>query len=605
MQNKRKCMQCGTDIAKGTVFCTKCGTRVNEEEVVTAKKKVSAKKNIALIGIVASLVAILVLVVVFVVVPFLQPHNRTMRAIRANNYERAVRIYKDSVKGGDKYRDFINEYEDYLEVSKENYFNEKLTYDEMCIILSHVSDFNISKLNELAPEIQGYVDIIHQSRTNWSVAEELFANKSYPEAMEYYAQVDAIDSYFDAARTKYNECIELYRNMMLERAEAYAVEQEYFSALNVINEALVVLKEDSQLIAKQSLYTTQAEEKSVSDAIAEATELYDSESYAEAMGVLELIMKTNSNAELTNLYNKCVAAFEVQEIESACSEVEELYQQELFEKAIVVLNEAMKKYSSSELTELYDKCISARNKQAIKEAEDYAAEHYNAHEYEQVFSMLDSYLKTYASHSDVVEAITDIRNTYATTVRTEYLNKAKEVFKASGYKAAVDVISEGLAVLTNDSELTDAYNGYMEYKPVSLLDLDYFNAKENSSISTPRDVQDNVGNNQVGSFTFLCPVNSANMWIEYLVDRKYTQLSGVFFLEYDARTTTENVTIQIFGDDVLLYTASLTGGVKPISFEVDITNVQTLKFVYKTFWDNKGFTLPYEAGRFVDVFLSK
>lgn len=583
MKNNKKCKQCGSDIAEGTMFCSKCGTKVSEEDETVTKKKGPKKKVIMGVCISTFLVMVLALVVVFIIVPYFQPQNRTMRAIKASDYDRAVEIYKDDVRGEDGYRDFVDLYREYLEECKDNYYTEKLAYEDLCIVLTHVSDFNIKKLNELAIEIQSYADTIHQSRTNWSVAEELFANKSYPEAMEYYNQVDATDSYFEAAKGKYNECIELYRSLMLERAEAYAEKQEYFSALNIINDALMVLEGDTQLVTKQALYTTQAAEKSVFDAIAEATALYDSGSYAEAMDVLELIMESHSDAELTNLYNKCVAAFEEQEIKDACAEAEELYQQQLYEKAISVLDEAMKTYESSELTELHTKCIAARNQQVIKEAEVKAGEHYNIKEYKQVFATLDSYLSTYASQSEVVGALTEVRDEYAETVRMEYLNKAKEEFAASGYKAAVDVISEGLSILANDSELTDAYNGYMEYKPVSLLDLEYFNAAQDFEITNVGQKEDNLGVEHDNVLMFSGDDREKEVWVEYLVNRDFSTLSGTFFLSYSWRTTTSPVSVKIYGDGELLYQATVTGGVKPIDFMVDISKVEKLKIVYTSF----------------------
>jgi uncharacterized repeat protein (TIGR02543 family) len=67
-------------------------------------------------------------------------------------------------------------------------------------------------------------------------------------------------------------------------------------------------------------------------------------------------------------------------------------------------------------------------------------------------------------------------------------------------------------------------------------------------------------------------------YITYLLDCKYTDLQGVYFLGWEDRTTTYRVWLKIYRDNVLAYTSPvLTKDVAPIAFTLDVRNVERLK----------------------------
>ena len=53
--------------------------------------------------------------------------------------------------------------------------------------------------------------------------------------------------------------------------------------------------------------------------------------------------------------------------------------------------------------------------------------------------------------------------------------------------------------------------------------------------------------------------------------------------------------MNIYGDDELLYTTSITAGTEPIQFEVDISNVLSLKVEMKTTASRNGFPVALGA----------
>jgi uncharacterized repeat protein (TIGR02543 family) len=76
----------------------------------------------------------------------------------------------------------------------------------------------------------------------------------------------------------------------------------------------------------------------------------------------------------------------------------------------------------------------------------------------------------------------------------------------------------------------------------------------------------------------------------YLLDSKYTTLNGVLFLSYLDRNTDKQMWLKIYKDNVLAYTSPVMGrNVRPISFSLDVRNVEQLKFEA----DSVGSSIPW------------
>lgn len=72
--------------------------------------------------------------------------------------------------------------------------------------------------------------------------------------------------------------------------------------------------------------------------------------------------------------------------------------------------------------------------------------------------------------------------------------------------------------------------------------------------------------------------NYENGFVSYLVDKKYTSITGTFALSFNSRDNDNEAVFKIWGDGKLLYKSpAMTGGVLPASFNVDITNVDEIK----------------------------
>ena len=118
---------------------------------------------------------------------------------------------------------------------------------------------------------------------------------------------------------------------------------------------------------------------------------------------------------------------------------------------------------------------------------------------------------------------------------------------------------------------------------VLLQDLDYFTG---SDLKTETTMKDNLGNTQYNCFYVKSATNV------YKLNGQYTKMSGTLFQLYDYRSKSSyESTVEIYGDGKLLYTATVSGGIEPIDFSVDLTGVLelTVKTGRSTQWgENSG-----------------
>ena len=105
---------------------------------------------------------------------------------------------------------------------------------------------------------------------------------------------------------------------------------------------------------------------------------------------------------------------------------------------------------------------------------------------------------------------------------------------------------------------------------------------------------DNLGLLRQNAYGLHSSISSAT-WAVYALNGQYDTLSGTYFLTQEHKSTKETEILNIYGDDELLYTTSITAGTEPIQFEVDISNVLSLKVEMKTAASRNGFPVALGA----------
>ena len=128
-------------------------------------------------------------------------------------------------------------------------------------------------------------------------------------------------------------------------------------------------------------------------------------------------------------------------------------------------------------------------------------------------------------------------------------------------------------------------------KPAVWLDeLDYFDSSS-WKLEAREGMKDNLGNVHEHAVTACGNISGSPgevYYTTYKLNGQYSAISGTFFRTYKYRSSDNTDNLKIYGDGELLYSASVTSGVDPIDFYVDLTGVLELKICYGKWWYYSG-----------------
>lgn len=217
-----------------------------------------------------------------------------------------------------------------------------------------------------------------------------------------------------------------------------------------------------------------------------------------------------------------------------------------YEEAVNLLNQA---------TDLYID-------EAITKAESFIAEE----NYTASIEALRAAEKFIGNSDQISVALKENENLY----KDDLFGKAQVSFEGNDWEAAVALLKEGLYLLPDDEEIILEIEKYEAYAPIYIYDLTTFQGDDWELYAS---VEDNLGNihyNAVGSSYFRDDTRV------YKINKEYSKIKGTLFIRMDEKNSEWNTTLQIIGDDKLLYTGIIKGGEEPIEFEVDISGVDEL-----------------------------
>ena len=122
-----------------------------------------------------------------------------------------------------------------------------------------------------------------------------------------------------------------------------------------------------------------------------------------------------------------------------------------------------------------------------------------------------------------------------------------------------------------------------------ITDLTYYNRKSVTDGTTYKKVNtatDNLGKSYVDPLRLMRSCET-NYWESYMLTEDYSTFSGTLFIAYENRDSATTCNVRIYGDGELLYNSpTLTKGVKPVSFSVDIRGVDELKIEINGKWSS-------------------
>lgn len=233
----------------------------------------------------------------------------------------------------------------------------------------------------------------------------------------------------------------------------------------------------------------------------------------------------------------------------------------------------------------------------------------NDHKYDTAITNLQNAI----DHLDTSERLL----TKANIVKREYsqyaIDSAHEIFtQNSSYQDAWNIVHTAWLNMGQPADLpqlTEAMDYYASFKPVELLNLDYYTRsgiKPSDWLSTDKD---NMGNNYTYGKKYSWWTKSDSEQT-YLLNGKYDRLTGIYVCHYDSRNVrsqADNIDsfhseLRIYGDGRLLYSSPNMGyKVSPASFDLNINGVNELSIQLKLFSASMA---DLQSG-LVDVYIQK
>ena len=329
---------------------------------------------------------------------------------------------------------------------------------------------------------------------------------------------------------------------------------------------------------------------------------------------------------------KIAAINSVNSSRSAFSSAEDLFSGKRYDEAISyykkVVPEDSENYTAASAK--IEECINLYREEALKSAKEYE----NTGDYASAVSVVDSALSVLnndeqlASYRVTLETAIEDVNTQnlidevkslrdggdieaAMTKIASYRGNDNDAIALKGqitdqYAAAtvanvIDSINDSdvdsakktlndATRLVADNDLINEWAGKIDdYYPVSLVDLSSFltedsdgNLYNHGEWIVGKDY-DNMGKTDYRGIKYnVSYTKPAWESVTYIIDGKYDIITGSFSILDSSKDRNQDdcwATLSIYGDDVCLYTSPvIKGGVFPVDFSVDISNVDQLKY---------------------------
>lgn len=246
------CSNCKQENNKESKFCSKCEASLQSGIVNKVPK--SNIRNKVFIGIFSSVIVIIAGIYIYSSVN--NPLNQFEKAVQEYDLAAAGEIYKSEVKG-DKDKEELAKTFLVGEIKrlKQQFKDEEISYKNVMESLDAVEVIEIVNQQVAAARIE--INTLNNSRIAFLVSKELLESGNLADALIKLKMVEEVDSNYTEALDHIEVYGKLYKNEILKDAESYAFKGDYEGAITLINDALLVLCEDSDLTNRFNIYEKQ------------------------------------------------------------------------------------------------------------------------------------------------------------------------------------------------------------------------------------------------------------------------------------------------------------------------------------------------------------
>ncbi len=388
-------------------------------------------------------------------------------------------------------------------------------------------------------------------------------SQNYNGAIELYYYFDLSDSEIQALSegvlTRINEALEKYAANEIDYSEiSELLEIAYDMDLDSVSTDFAVAS--SRL---SSLYSSKQSYKY-------GVEYYSEGSYSSAYSYFEEVIEDDAYySEAAEYKSKCVSEY----CASVSSSVEEYTDDDDYYSAISYVTSCMNYAFCDEVSETLkatrDQLVT---EYAINEAEEYVDEDDVATALERINELLEDY---------DVEDTTEI-DEYRDSIKDEYVDmimeKVEKLCDEENYTLALNMLANAQQIVESD-EFSEAIEEINKIKPIYLYDLKYSTSDNFEVIDTGEELTDTIGNTYaVGN---LFEMSAASGWsssdgsVTYNLAYNYNTMTGV--ISVDDISDDATATLQILGDDVVLYSVELSRTTTPTPVTIDVSNVNWLE----------------------------
>ena len=243
------CRQCGNKIEDGKKVCSQCGAKARGIDIHISKKA----------GIGFGVICLSVIGITVGSLAFQNPTYTVIKLIDENNLEDATQIYSEKIEGNESKEEKLElKLEKKIEDIQIKFLKNQMTYDECKQRLEIIEKIDVNTSN--LEQVKNTINKLNDSRVAYEKAKGLIDSGAYADALKELKNVIKEDENYQNAQQMINETSEKYEKNVIEQIDNKISNKKYEDAGQMIDEALLILIDNTELKEKKNSISKQLEE---------------------------------------------------------------------------------------------------------------------------------------------------------------------------------------------------------------------------------------------------------------------------------------------------------------------------------------------------------
>ena len=448
------CLNCGNQLPEHARFCSRCGHSVAENassseappieevfqpalktpktaqeeprpEVPTPTPKREKRKKKRPLKLIIVLILILAVAAAGVSIFFINQKNIVLmdnfiEAVESGNVNEAISIYDTNITDTGLEEDAPEQLQTLLDNAANQFENGETAYVDALRTVESIEQISIARgvLNtEQFAEIYTRMEALGNSRVAYTTGLSYQDEQKYPDAIAQFSAVLQDDTYcYEDAQARITECQKIYKENTLEQVNAYIADGQHSDAMHLLDNALEVLPNDTDLSALRDTSYSNAVETAITEALAKAASQAENGDHSGAIKTI----------------NASLAIHQDDRLKTALSTYQIQY-------ALVTA----------------DTCVSNGD-------------------YPGAITAIADGLESNPENVDLLTAYSDYYDTYVADV----ISEADAYAAALDYDNAISIVRQALENLPEDETLSAKLDTLKASKPISLSSLDALNTDD-------------------------------------------------------------------------------------------------------------------------------